>query len=162
VKFICDDNLGKLASYLRILGFDTYFDETIDDNSLLQTASVEKRTLLTRDTKLASRSHPYGFHLIEDDDPLTQLRFVVTELAIKVEPANLFNRCSRCNELCVVVDKDKVSEEVFPFILKTQDIIKRCPSCGRYYWKGSHYKEILRKLKSAIPEKQLIGGWPEI
>ncbi|UCC79425.1 MAG: Mut7-C RNAse domain-containing protein [Candidatus Zixiibacteriota bacterium] len=161
MKFICDDNLGKLASYLRILGFDTSFDEDIDDNSLLKTASFEKRTLLTRDRKLASRTHPYGFLLIEDDDPLRQLNIVATELDLKVDPRNLFNRCSKCNEICHTVDKDAITEEVFPFILKTQDTIKQCPSCKRYYWKGSHYKNILKKLIAAVPKKALTGTWPE-
>ena len=157
MRFICDDNLGKLASYLRILGFDTFFKENIDDNSLLKIASAEKRTLLTRDRKLASRIHPYGIHIIEDDDPLRQLNFV----ALEIDPVNLFNRCSKCNEICGIVNKDEISDEVFPFILKTQDIIKQCPSCKRYYWKGSHYKNILKKLILAIPEKALSGSWPD-
>jgi uncharacterized protein with PIN domain len=161
VKFLCDDNLGKLASYLRILGFDTHFDEDIDDATLLKIASAEKRLLLSRDTKLSSRTHPYGFLLIEDDAPLRQLNLVVTELDLKIDPENLFDRCSKCNRVCETVDKDMISEEVFPFILKTQDIIKQCLSCGRYYWKGSHYKEILRKLISAIPEEQMKGSWPK-
>jgi uncharacterized protein with PIN domain len=162
MRFICDDNLGKLASYLRILGFDTFFDENIDDNSLLKTASAEKRVLLTRDRKLASRTHPYGIFLIEYDDPLRQLNLVAADLDLKIDPSELFKRCSKCNEICGTVEKDEISDEVFPFILKTQDIIKQCPSCKRYYWKGSHYKNILKKLISAIPEKALIGTWPDL
>jgi len=162
MKFACDDNLGKLASYLRILGFDTYFYENIDDNSLLKNASVEKRVLLTRDRKLASRTHPYGILLIENDDPLQQLKFVITNLDFKIEPSMLFNRCSKCNEICKIVEKDEISDEVFPFIIKTQDIIKQCPSCKRYYWKGSHYKNILKKLISMVPEKALMGTWPDL
>ena len=162
MSFICDDNLGKLASYLRILGFDTFFAEEIDDSSLLKIASAEKRALLSRDTKLASRSHPYGFLLIEDDDPIQQLLQVITTQDLKIDPSQLFDRCSRCNEICRIIDKDKISNQVFPFILKTQDVIKQCPSCGRYYWRGSHYKNILRKLISAIPDSNVAGSWPEI
>ncbi|UCE67731.1 MAG: Mut7-C RNAse domain-containing protein [Candidatus Zixiibacteriota bacterium] len=161
MKFICDDNLGKLASYLRILGFDTHFEENIDDDSLLKTASAEKRTLLTRDRKLATRIHPYGILIIEDDDPLRQLNFAATELNLKIDPSNLFNRCSKCNEICRIVNKDEISDEVFPFILKTQAVIKQCPSCRRYYWKGSHYKNILKKLISSIPEEALTSSWPD-
>ena len=161
MRIICDDNLGKLASYLRILGYDTLFEENIDDSSLLKTASADKRILLTRDRKLASRSHPIGFFLIEDDDPLQQLNAVIVGLDMKIDPENLFDRCSRCNRICEVVDKERIKEEVFPFILKTQEVIKRCPSCRRYYWKGSHYKNILKKLIEVIPEKSLTGPWPE-
>jgi uncharacterized protein with PIN domain len=143
-----------------MLGFDTYFDENIDDNSLLKIASAEKRTLLTRDGKMVSRTHPYGILLLEDDDPHRQLNQVAIHLDLKINPANLFNRCSKCNEICKAVDKESITEEVFPFILKTQDVIKQCPACGRYYWKGSHYKGILKKLIEVIPKKALIGSWP--
>ncbi len=162
MKFICDDNLGKLAGYLRVLGFDTHFDESIDDSKLLRTAASEERYLLTRDHKLSSMSIPYGIFILENDNPLNQLSKVIQELNLKIDPELLFNRCSRCNDLCHIVDKRTISTEVFPFILKTQDIIKRCPSCKRFYWKGSHYKALLRKLKSAIPYENLRGEWPDI
>jgi uncharacterized protein with PIN domain len=161
MRFICDDNLGKLAKYLRILGFDTAFDENIDDTALLRTASSEHRFLLSRDRKLKSRTIPDGIMLLDNDDPLDQLLNVIQALRLRIDPEALFNRCSRCNELCRVVDKKDIRQEVFPFILKTQDIIKQCPSCNRYYWKGSHYKALLRKLGLIIPAERLAGEWPE-
>ncbi len=162
VKFICDDNLGKLARYLRILGFDTHFDENIDDNRLLRIAASEERYLLTRDHKLLSRSIPHGILILENDDPLDQLPTVIRKLNLKIDSELLFNRCSRCNALCHTVDKSTISEEVFPFILKTQEIIKQCPACQRYYWRGSHYKALLKRLKSIIPDENLRGEWPGI
>jgi len=161
MKFICDDNLGKLASYLRMLGFDTLFEEQFDDNTLLKTASAQKRLLITRDSKLVPRTHPYGVLLVENDDPLEQLKTAIENLGLTIDPSLLFNRCSRCNDICVIVNKDRISDSVFPYILKTQDIIKKCPSCERYYWKGSHYKNILKKLISVIPPRALAGKWPE-
>jgi uncharacterized protein with PIN domain len=160
VKFVCDDNLGKLAKYLRVLGFDTRFDEIIDNNSLLRIAASGERYLLTRDHKLLSKSIPHGILLLENDEPLNQLSTVIQKLDLRIDPELLFNRCSRCNELCHVVDKQTISGKVFPFILKTQDIIKQCPSCKRFYWRGSHYKALLKKLKSAIPDENLEGEWP--
>lgn len=162
MKFICDDNLGKLAGYLRILGFDTEFNEDIDDPALLRIASGERRFLLTRDRKLVSRSHPYGILILTSDDPLKQLSTMLGELNLKVETGSLFARCSRCNEICDIVDKSSLSEKIFPYILKTHSIIKRCPSCGRFYWKGSHYKALLKKLKNAIADKNISGKWPDI
>lgn len=162
MKLICDDNLGKLASYLRMLGFDTIFEETIDDNALLKIASAQKRFLITRDNKLLSKTHPFGIFLVEDNDPLIQLKSVISELKLIIDSSKLFSRCSKCNKLCEIVDKDEFSDKIFPYILKTQDIIKQCPQCKRSYWKGSHYKNILKKLKSAVPAKALAGDWPEI
>jgi uncharacterized protein with PIN domain len=161
MKFICDDNLGKLASYLRMLGFDTWFEDQIDDNILLKTASAQKRLLITRDSKLIHKIHPYGVLLVEYDDPLEQLKKVVVSQSLTIDPSELFNRCSKCNEICLAVDKDQVADKVFPYILKTQDVIKRCPSCKRFYWQGSHYKNVLKKLIFAIPRDALAGDWPE-
>ena len=162
MKFICDDNLGKLAKYLRILGFDTSFDENIDDAALLRAASSEKRFILSRDHKLTSRTIPNGIMILSDDNPLDQLLNVIKGLELKIDPEGLFDRCSRCNQICRVVDKKRISQEVFPFILKTHDIIKQCPLCNRFYWKGSHYKALLRKLGEIIPADSLTGSWPKI
>lgn len=162
MMFICDDNLGKLARYLRTLGFDTAFDESIDDAALLRTASSENRFILSRDRKLTSRTIPNGLMILDDDDPLDQLLNVTKRLKLKIDPEMLFNRCSRCNRLCRIVDKNDISQEVFPFILKTHDIIKQCPSCNRFYWKGSHYRAVLRKLTAIIPGENLSGSWPEL
>ncbi len=161
VKFICDDNLGKLAAYLRILGIDTAFDENIDDPALLRKAAAEHRILLTRDHKMKNRSHPFGHLVLEMDGPLEQLSFVVKQLSVTINTDAIFSRCPKCNVLCETADKRSLEASLFPYILKTHDIIKRCPSCGRFYWKGSHYKAILRKLKNALGDDRLSGKWPD-
>jgi uncharacterized protein with PIN domain len=162
MKFACDDNLGKLAKSLRILGFDTFFQENIEDNELLRLADSEQRFLLTRDHHLLSKSLPCGVLLLEDDDPLLQLKKVVETLSLKINIEQLFIRCSRCNMLCHTVDKSQISDEVFPYILRTQEIITQCPSCRRFYWKGTHYQRLLRNLKSVISENNIIGEWPVV
>jgi uncharacterized protein with PIN domain len=160
MRFICDDNLGKLTRYLRILGFDTLFYSTISDPDLLRIAALEERLLFTRNHNLSAKIHPFGIQIIDHDDPLEQLKIVVTSLDLQIYPANLFDRCSRCNARCVQVDKSQITDEVFPYILKSHDNIKQCPTCKRYYWKGSHYKNILDTLKNIISEKYISGPWP--
>jgi uncharacterized protein with PIN domain len=159
MKFICDDNLGKLAKFLRILGFDTAFDQNCEDQILLKTASGEQRMLLTRDNNLNRKTHPFGILILNLDDPVDQLREVIIDQNLRISPDLLFQRCSLCNTVCEDVDKSKVTDEVFPYILKTQKTIKKCPSCRRFYWKGTHYNKILIKLKSAVPEENLFGRW---
>jgi uncharacterized protein with PIN domain len=160
MRFICDDNLGKLAKYLRILGFDTSFKEPISNPEIIRLAAAEQRFLLTRDHRLSVYSHPYGLLILEDDDPLKQLSTVVNSLHLAIDPAKLFQRCSRCNALIEPVDKAGIKNRLFPFILKTQKEISRCPSCGRFYWKGTHYSRLLRKLRRAIPDTAVTGDWP--
>lgn len=162
MKFICDDNLGKLAGYLRILGFDTLFYEDIDDPSILRLAANESRILLTRDNKLADRSIPSGILILKEDSPLKQLSTVVGELKLTVNTDSLFTRCSKCNTPSELVDKNQLADKVFPYILKTQKIIRRCPSCGRYYWKGTHYKALLAKLRAALNDENIMGNWPSV
>jgi uncharacterized protein with PIN domain len=161
MRFVCDDNLGKLAKYLRILGFDTSFQEPISDPELMRLAAGEQRLLLTRDRHLSQYSHPYGLLVLEDDDPLGQLTVLIKSLNLTIDPSLLFRRCSRCNAIIEPIDKTQFKNRVFPFILKTQEEISRCPSCGRLYWKGTHYRKLLSKLRKAIPDKALAGTWPD-
>jgi len=161
VKFICDDNLGKLARYLRILGLDTLFVVPISDSDLLAAAASQGRFLLTRDSNILEKSHPFGVLLLTEDDPLMQLSTVFHVLKLQVAAEDLFTRCSRCNDVCRRVTKEEVTDRAFPFILKTQDIISECPSCRRLYWRGSHYRRLLADLKSAIPDNSVMGSWPE-
>lgn len=160
MKFICDDNLGKLAKYLRLLGFDVYFDERPGSGDLLRVAASQGRLLLSRNRRLLDKSHPYGILLIECDDPLTQLNKVVKGLTLNIEAEKIFTRCSRCNEICRRVDKNDIGSRTFPFIIKTQEMVSECPSCKRLYWKGTHYSRLLELLKAAIPNENIIGHWP--
>jgi uncharacterized protein with PIN domain len=161
MRFICDDNLGKLARYLRFLGFDTFFAEPISDCDLMRLASSQKRFLLTRDSHLTSKSHPFGILLIRQDDPLTQLKFTISSLNPIINPATLFSRCSRCNEVCDMISGEEAEGKTFPFVLKTQKLISKCPSCGRLYWKGTHYQKLLKKLRVVIPTGNTTGQWPD-
>jgi uncharacterized protein with PIN domain len=162
MRFLCDDNLGKLARYLRILGFDTIFFKSISDPDLLRIAAIEERMLITRNNNMSLKTNPYGILMISHDNPLEQLRMAVMKLDLPINPSLLFDRCSRCNALCAIVDKARIAADIFPYIIKSQDIIKQCPGCKRYYWKGSHYRKILDTLKSIIDEKYVSGRWPEL
>ena len=161
MRFICDDNLGKLAKYLRILGFDTHFQEPISNAELLRMAAAEERILLTRDSRLLSASHPFGVLLLGNDSPLEQLSATITRLNLTITPETFFHRCTKCNEICNVVDKALAANHVFPFILQTQEIISQCPSCKRFYWKGTHYTRLSQKLRSVIPDEAIEGRWAD-
>ena len=150
MKFLCDDNLGKLAKYLRMLGFDTFFRVDIEDAELLGVMLKEDRLVLTRDHRLAGRIEPGRHLLIATDLPEEQLKFVIDKLNLEIDKDNLFSICLECNAVCQAVDADEIKDKIFPYIIKTQDSFKRCPSCGRIYWQGSHYKDMVQKLKGIV------------
>ena len=152
MKFLCDDNLGKLATYLRLLGYDTFYQATISDAQVLSTMLKEGRVVLTKDHNLASRIEPTSLVLIESDNPEQQIRQVIERLRLKSDQALLFSRCLLCNSECLNVSKDEIKERVFPYILRTKETFKKCPTCGRIYWQGSHYKDMVARLK------EIFGG----
>lgn len=150
MRFLCDDNLGKLAKYLRMLGFDTFFKVDIEDSELLGVMLKEKRIVLTRDHKLVKRIERDRYVLIETDSPEQQLKQVIEQLNLRIDHGSLFSICLECNAVCEDVSKEEIKDEVFPYIIKTKDVFRRCPSCRRIYWQGSHYKDMVEKLRDII------------
>jgi uncharacterized protein with PIN domain len=152
MKLLCDDNLGKLAKYLRMLGFDTFFKIDIADSELLAVMLKEGRIVLTRDHNLIRRIETDRYLIIESDEPEVQLEQVIDQLKLQIEKGKLFSRCLECNEVCENVDAEEVKDQVFPYVIKTQTIFKRCPSCQKIYWRGSHYRDMTDKLAEIIGE----------
>jgi len=149
-KFLCDDNLGKLARFLRMLGYDTFFEKTLSDARLLSTMLKEDRVVLTRDRKLAKKLPAGQFLLIETDSPEEQLISVIQQFQLKPDRDDFFSRCLECNERCVEVSRGEVKDRVFPFVLKSHESFTQCPVCNRIYWPGSHYKAMVDKLESIL------------
>lgn len=88
--------------------------------------------------------------LIETDSPDEQLMAVIRGLNLKVNENELFSRCLICNEVCHDVAKKDIADEVFPYTIKIHQQFKKCPACGRVYWQGSHYKDMVKKLRAVI------------
>ncbi len=153
MKFVVDSNVGKLARWLRIAGFDTLFFRDIEDNRLVRVALDEKRVLLTRDTHILERrvaaSGRLKVLLIEDDDVKKQLRQVVTtlDLAGEVSP---FTRCLQCNDPLLPREKDDVRALVPTYVFRTQEQYMQCPACQRIYWRGTHWEKMSRELVEIV------------
>ena len=146
-SFILDDQLGKLARWLRILGYDTLYFREIDDCDLIRKAAEQKRILLTRDTRLAADPGPATCIFVESDNWLEQLRQLITELKLTLTPDNLFSRCLLCNSPFNSIPKTSVKDRVPPFVFKTQEEFVYCPSCDKIYWQGTHVSHVLDRLK---------------
>lgn len=140
--FIADANLGRLAKYLRLLGFDCLYDNRIDDDELARISSEAPRILLTRDRVLLRRriiTHGCYVHAVR---PREQVREVLDRLDLyrMIRP---FTRCTRCNGTLATVDKAEVLDRLQPLTRKYYDEFLQCAGCGQVYWKGSHHKRAL-------------------
>ena len=143
--------LGRLARWLRVLGFDTAYDAALDDPELVARAEAEDRVLLTRDRRLLRELRPTAALEIRSDVPLEQLRQVVEVLAL-APPGALFTRCLLCNDVLADVP-DAERNTLLPE--RARDLpgaVRRCPRCGRVYWHGSHARRMGRAVARALPD----------
>ena len=147
--FLADGMLGRLAKWLRILGYDTKYSAHWDDNELARIARAEGRILLTRDRELSHR-RGLQFLLIESDDPEEQLAQVVRAFVLSL--GDSFSRCPVCNTSLEDVPKQVAWGQVPSYVFKTQERFRLCSQCNRFYWRGTHWQGMQRKIK------RMIGG----
>jgi len=145
-RFVVDAMLGRLARWLRLLGYDALYDPSADDRALARCAAASGRILLTRDRGLLARRLVTRGLLIHDDRLAGQLRQVAAECGLALDPARCFTRCLACNAETREVSRDEVAGRVPPFVLRTHERFRACPGCGRVYWAGSHRALALRQL----------------
>ncbi|MDY6827473.1 MAG: Mut7-C RNAse domain-containing protein [Bacillota bacterium] len=148
-RFILDTHLGKLASYLRMCGFDTLYRNDYDDSELATVSKREHRILLTRDRGLLKRSVVSHGYLVREDEPSKQAAEILRrfDLAGMVRP---FRLCLRCNVKLETVSKESVRDKVPPRVFNINEEFCRCPECGRIYWQGTHYQKMEGFIHSLI------------
>lgn len=148
-RFLADAHLGRLARHLRLLGFDTVYENPIEDSHVVERAAAERRIILSRDRGLLMRRRvTHGCH-IRDDDPMEQLLAVIRrcDLADLIRP---FTRCLECNGKITAVHKDQVDSILEAETAASFDEFWRCDDCGRVYWKGSHYDRLVRRVADIL------------
>ena len=149
IKFIANSNAGKLAKWLRMIGYDTLFFKDIDDDRLIEVALREGRVVLTKDTQLMKRkivtNGQVKVLLLQDDDSKEQLRQVVKILNLDCY-LKQFTRCLECNQSLEPKTKEEVKDLVPPYVSRTQSQYMQCPSCHRVYWRGTHWQRMKREL----------------
>lgn len=136
VRFVADVHVATLARNLRLLGFDTVWDRDLDDPDLARMAATDQRVLLTRDRGLLRRSIVEHGVYVRDDDPLEQTVDLVRKLGL-AENIRPFARCLACNDVPGPVAKEEVLDQLEPGTRRHTEF-RRCPGCGRIYWRGSH------------------------
>ncbi|MGK7929133.1 MAG: Mut7-C RNAse domain-containing protein [Spirulina sp.] len=140
-RFVLDVHLGKLATQMRFLGFDTLYENDYSDPELAALSQQQQRIVLTRDIALLKRSRiTYGYWL-RHQDPEEQLQEVLNRFALfsSISP---FKRCSRCNGLMKSVNKADIQEQLEPLTRKYYHEFYQCTDCHQIYWQGSHYDRL--------------------
>jgi len=148
MRFIADVMLGRLARWLRILGYDTLYDSSYSDDDLFFKAHQEKRILLTRDSDLAQRMNPKYCCFITEPSVPGQVKQVVAHYRLNTTD-QIFSRCTVCNECVQPIDKSLVEGRVPKFVYQSTHEFYYCNNCDKIYWAGSHIKlvkEVLSKL----------------
>ena len=153
-RFVVDVNVGRLAKWLRAMGYDTIFPEENGDNELVRIALRENRVLVTRDAGIALRRvvrlGQMSVALIEKDDLRSQLKQLVQDLELDLSGG--FSLCVCCNEPLYPIDKQDVADRLPPYVLLTQPKFFQCPECRRVYWPGTHLANMKSELSQVYQE----------
>jgi len=150
-RFAADRMLGKLAKWLRVLGYDVVYLRRADKEDIL-VQFKQGRTLLTRDRRARLWRNQGKVFVVQANDPKKQLREVVQGLGLSKQDNALFSRCLFCNQLLTRVSREEVREEVPEYIYQTQDQFYRCKHCGKAYWPGSHPERMRQHLRQILEE----------
>jgi uncharacterized protein with PIN domain len=151
-RFLLDNHLGRLARYLRLLGFDTlYFNNRLDDEQLADLSCAEERVLLSRDRGLLKRKQVIHGHCLRTKDPREQLKAVILRYRL-AEQIRLWSRCLRCNGDLHRVPKTAVMDRLEPKTKLYFEEFQQCQSCAQVYWQGSHYTQIRAFLEQFFAE----------
>jgi uncharacterized protein with PIN domain/sulfur carrier protein ThiS len=147
IKFILDVHLGKLAKYLRLLGFDTLYHNNFDDLEIIEIAKTEKRIILTRDLGILKNNKVTHGYWIRSQDSREQLKEAIQRFDLK-KKLNIFSRCTLCNGLILKIDKSIISDQVNKKTLEEFNVFYQCKNCKKIYWEGSHYDSMTKFINS--------------
>ena len=148
-RFVLDTHLGKLARYLRMLGFDALYRNDYQDEELACVSSGQQRILLTRDRGLLKRSMVTHGYCVRSSNPREQLDEVFRRFDL-YRSAAPFTRCLRCNGMLAPVQKKEIDDRLQPRTRRYHDTFHICRACDTVYWKGSHHRDMIRFVEEVL------------
>ena len=144
-KFVLDAHLGRLAAYLRMLGFDTLYRNDYDDPELAEISINQQRILLSYDKRLLMRKVISHGYYVRERQPRKQLQEIVKRFDL-FNSTKPFTRCMRCNSEIHPVEKATIKKHLLPRTEKYYDQFWQCDHCKKIYWKGSHYQNMQQQI----------------
>ena len=152
-RFVLDGHLGKLTGFLRLLGFDSKYQNEIMDDELVEISKNEGRIILTRDRGVLKRAIVKRGYLVRSTDPRVQIKELVNKFSLD-KYAEPFSRCVNCNGILQAVPKRKVLDRLEPKTKSYYNDFKICSECKQIYWKGSHFDKIEIFIDKLLGEKR--------
>lgn len=154
-RFIVDVMLGKLARWLRVLGFDTQIT-AFEERGSLESFLIKGFIPVTRSEKWRNIE---GLVFIRSNDSFEQLKELISGLALGPEHIRPFTRCSICNAELHSIPRSAAFSSVPDFVFQTATDFRQCLQCRKIYWPGSHKTRMLEKLQSLLGWKpNEVGG----
>jgi len=147
-RLLVDAMLGRLAHWLRLMGYDTAYWRDGSDTDLIRQARAEGRLILTRDRQLAGRRGILAVLIASEslDEQIAEVRSALGSCAPGTpEP---FTRCPECNGKLHNLSREDARDLVPPYVWQTQPLFRRCADCGRVYWKGTHWPGLQSRLEN--------------
>jgi uncharacterized protein with PIN domain len=148
-RFAAEKTLGRLTKWLRLLGFDTWYEFELSGKKFIETLEND-RILLTRTRMIQKQFASRRLIFVESDHLVQQLKQIFDELDIQAAQTRPFSRCLQCNALIEKVEKAVIWGRVPDYIFETQDRFQKCPECDRIYWPGSHTRRSLEKIQQLL------------
>jgi uncharacterized protein with PIN domain len=149
-RFYADAMLGRLARWLRILGYDTRFEPDLQDAELVRRAVAEDRIVVTRDRRLPEERRAPRVVVLRSESLLEQLRELARAVPLGFDAPDaaqrLFRRCPQCNAEVEPARPAEVEGRVPANVLARHATFTRCPRCQRVYWDGGHARRIRARL----------------
>ena len=155
MRFLTDRNLGKLTKWLRAIGYDTEIYSGIIGRAFLREGAEQGRIVLTRRRDMASRNFMGRMYVVSSDTVHEQLREVIKEYSLNLNPDTCFSICLICNQPLAEIEKLAVRDRVPPYVFQTQMTFSFCRRCSKIFWAGTHKERMLHYLKLHNPTHHL-------
>lgn len=144
-RFVVDAHLGRLARWLRMLGFDALYDARFDRARIIAAAIREPRIILTRDRRLLRDGRVTHGYWVRNSNARRQIAEVVERLDLRAQ-FTPFARCMRCNGTLVPRPPAEVAGQVPPRARERAKEFRQCDACGKIYWSGTHVERMRRLI----------------
>ncbi|MCX6775375.1 MAG: Mut7-C RNAse domain-containing protein [Candidatus Micrarchaeota archaeon] len=147
--FVADEMLKKLARWLRLLGVETLYPDSIDDDEIIKFTKKHDKVLLTMDSELCRRARKQGLSvfLMPRKSTEEQLVLLIKRFKLDVSDAPSKVLCPLCNGMLKEAGKKDVKSKVPPEVLSKHEAFWMCKKCKKVFWEGSHWERIKRNLE---------------